>query len=484
MGKKAAIGTGLALAAITAIVVIATCKPLKTLVIAANDSYQVGANYICTGVNDQEVIQAVIYELESLGGGRLLLRAGNYYLSPSLGAEYYLTTSGNITFEGEDMDNTTLWLENNNIRGGIQTEGWRWNPPYAIVSPIKFKNLTINCGSPQGFVHSGDGLRHFHPIEASVESLILDNVRIVADNSTEVTTRVFLWHCKSIDYLNSIFDGVNSWMFSSPVGDHNPDHLTGEHCLVSRCLFTNTSAYHMPLGGGMKNFTVVDSEFRGCLHGTAIDVFISPGARILRNTIVDCVGSAIYSEGGYDVQIKDNYIRNIEPGETGWGFGVFTADNLHIRSGGKVLIENNDIDGCGIGICSHGVPDVTIRNNTVRNTWGVGINLSWLSDNNEYYDGVPSYSDGCKVTDNKVTAFGTHKQWSKGIQLCNVMDCLIEHNDIDGEDNPNASCGIFETRNEGTDLRVGCPDYNIIKGNTITGAAIPIKTVGEHTVVE
>ena len=477
MGKKALLTIG----GLTAIATLLVISRQRILVMAAYDSDQRGADFICDGLDDQVQIQAALDELRVLGKGRLLFRAGHYYLRPTPSMIYFLYTPGGVTFEGEGIDETFIYLTDSSSHGGIETDGWSWNNPY-LVPPITFRNMTIDCGSQQGFLHS-DGGTYFYLLAMTTE-LELDGVRLVAHNSDIVTTRMFLWHCRDLEFVGSQFDGVNMWAFSNPLDiELNPYLLTNRTCTVNRCLFTNTSAHHMALGGAMKNFTVVDSDFLNC-GWVAVDASFSPHARVLRNRIIDSMYTAIYSEGGFDVQIKENTIHNITPNETGWGFGVHTADILHMRLGGKVAIEDNEIDGCGIGICSRGVPDVAIRRNTVKNTWSHAVYLTWLGDNNEFYKGIPSYADECRVERNKLVSFGTHNRWSRGIILANINHNVVEGNEIDGMDNPNADIGILERRDEGEDLRDGCPDYNTIRSNPIGGVSRDIVYCGEHTIVE
>ena len=427
-------------------------------------------------------IQAAIYELEYYGGGTLLFLEGNYYLSPE--GDYCVTLVNDLTLEGEGDARLQFIGEPN--RGMFVTKDWRWNPPYVKVDNVKFKNLTIDVGSPEGFLREypeGVVWQDFFIIAGSINNLLLENVDIIADNPESVVSRLFLWQCNHIDILRCNFDGVSAWIFSH-TEPSDPTSITGEHCLVQECTFTNTSVNHFAIGGNMIGFTVIDSEFSNIGH-TPIDLAISPDAVVMRNTISGVKsGTGIYSEGTYNVTIKNNIIDNVAS-EGGWGgFGIGTSDYLHMRVGGNVVIEDNIITNVGVGIYSFGVPDVTIRNNDIRGVERHGIKLRPVTEGGKFYEGIPSYADNCKVQNNTIVDFGKDYQWARGVMLTNIKYCEVTGNYIDGRDNDGAVQGIREYHGPHPDIPENRPDYNSIKNNTIAGVYTPIKVIGPNTIVQ
>ena len=450
--------------------------------VAAHDSAQPkGADYFCDGLDDQVEIQAAIYELECYGGGRLLFLEGHYYLSPE--GEYCVTLVSDLTLEGEG--DACLQLVGEPTRGMFITKDWRWNPPYVKVNNVNLTNLTIDVDSPHGFWRDNEWGKYweFHVLCGSIDCLTLDNVHFVSHNPESVTSRLFLSQCNHIDIVRCNFDGVSAWIFSN-TAQADPTSITGEHCLVKECTFTNTSVDSFAIGGNMIGFTVIDSEFFNIGH-TPIDLAISPDAVAMRNTISGVKsGAGIYSEGAYDVTIKNNIIDNVaSEGEWG-GFGIGTSDAVHMRVGGNVVIEDNTITNVGVGIYSFGVPDVTIRNNDIMGAERHGIELTPITEGGKFYDGIPSYADECRVLNNTIVDFGRDYQWARGVFLSNVEYCEVSGNYIDGGDNEGAVQGIGEHHYLHPDIPNNRPDYNIIENNTIVGVDTPVEVFGPNTIVQ
>jgi len=450
-----------------------------TLVVAAHDSlHPEGADFVCDGVNDQVEIQIAIDALEASGGGRLLFIEGNYYLSPQ--GEYCVTLASDVTLEGQGE--VCLSLVGEPERGMFITKDWRWNHPYVKVKNISIVNLTIDVGSPLGFWRDSEWSEFwdFFVLCGSIDSFQLKNVRFISNNPSYVVSRLFLWQCHDVEIVGCSFDGVAVWAFSH-TDPADPTSISGEHCLVKECTFVNTPIDHFAVGGNMIGFTVIDSEFSSC-GSTAIDVGISPNAVIMRNKISDGKRFGIYSEGAYNVTIKNNVIENIASEGHWGGFGIGTADYLHMRVGGDVVIEDNIIANVGCGICVLGVPDVTIRNNEITAAERHGIYLGVVAEGGKYYDGIPSYADECKVINNRIIEFGRDYPWARGVMLTNARYCEIEDNVIDGCNNQGAVQGIGEYQHP--QLSEHWPDRNTIENNTIAGVGTAIRPVGPNSVVQ
>lgn len=364
----------------------------------------------------------------------------------------------------------------------FQTKGWVWNPPWVKVDNITFRNLTIDVGSPQGFLREwpeGVYWQDFHIITGTVNGLLVDNVAFVSHNPEATAVRLFLWQSDHVHIMNSDFEGVVVWVFSNQRIVGEPELVSGEDFLFQGNTVRNTPA-RPAVAGDMNGFVAVDNVFYDC-RDTAIDVGISPNALVARNEIHGARGNGIYSEGGHDVTIRDNVIDDVayRNPEVPWdGFGIATSDARHLRMGGNVLIENNTITNTGVGIASRGVPGVTIKGNTISGTGSHGILISYLTQGGIDYDGIPSYADNGKVLGNTIIDFGRSFLWSRGVLLTNVVAAEVSGNSIDGRGNEGAAQGIGERYDSDPDVPEDRPDRNTVKDNTIGGVGVPTSLIG------
>jgi parallel beta-helix repeat protein len=496
-----------------------------TLVIAAHDSsHQDEADFACDGADDQVEIQAAIDELEADGSGTLIFRKGNYYLSPE--GDYCLYLPDNLTLEGEtgaSKEDIRLVLVGEPDRGVFETKGWSWSPPWVSTDNISFKNLTIDIGSPHGFLREypeGNYWQDFFVIAVTSDNLLLDNVRFVQDNSESVVSRLFLHQCDNVILQGCAFEGTVVYCFSNGHMLDEPKIMLNEGMF----LFQNNTMRNTPSGvcpavcGDMNEFTALGNEFYN-LSGTAIDIGISTGALIEGNEIHGARLCGIYSEGGHDIVIRNNYIEDVgykNPTDPWDGYGIWTADCRHYRYGGNVLIEGNIIRNCGRGIASSGTPGVSIRNNDIQGLDANGISLSFLAESGVNYDGIPSFADDSEIVNNRIIDFGRNYQWSRGIILHNVVGIKVTGNFVDGNGNPGAIQGIAEYRSQfyicpdcgwifgpdwsdptleertcpecGASLQAWeaqeRPDYNSISNNEIQGVGQPLVVIGAHSTVD
>jgi parallel beta-helix repeat protein len=495
------------------------------VVAASNSPHQNEADFICDGFDDQKEIQAAIDALEGSGGGTLIFRKGDYYLSPE--GDYCLYLPGNLTFEGEagaSTEDIRLLLAREPDRGIFETKEWSWSPPWVSTDNISFKNLTIDIGSPNGFLREypeGNYWQDFFVIAATSDNFLLDNVSFVQDNPDSIVSRLFLHQCDNVVIQNCEFEGTVVHCF------HNGRMLDEPKIMLNEgmFLFQNNTMRNTPSGvcpavcGDMNKFTALDNEFYN-LGGTAIDIGISTGALIEGNEIHGARLCGIYSEGGHDIVIRNNYIEDVgynNPADPWDGFGIWTADCRHYRYGGNVLIEDNIIRNCGRGIASSGTPGITISHNDIQGLDANGISLSFLAESGVNYDGIPSFADDSEVVNNKIIDFGRNYPWSRGIILHNVVGIKVSGNLVDGNDNPGAIQGIAEYRSQlcvcpdcgwifGPDWKTGLtceertcpecgaslqawlaqerPDYNSISNNEIQGVGQPLVVVGAHSTAD
>jgi hypothetical protein len=497
------------------------------LVVAAFNSLNpAGANYVCDGVNDQGEIQAAIDALEKQGGGVLEFQKGTYRISSA--GQFCLYLCNKLTLRGEGgalKEEVRLVLDYTNGEpeiGMFQTKGWRWPPPWVSVNNITFQNLTIDVGSPEGFLREypeGVFWQDFFVIEATSDYLLIDNVRFMQSNPESVTSRLYLHECDHVTIQDCEFEGTVVYCYSNGrlLGQPRIMLNTGPF-LFQRNVMRNTCIGQMALGGEMNYFTALDNRFYNC-GDTAIDTALSTSALVERNEIYGARGYGIYSEGGHDVTIRNNIIEDVvyrNPKIPWDGFGIGTADARNYRMGGNVLIENNDITNCGNGISSRGTPGLTIRNNRISGMEMNGIGLSYLAEDGVNYDGIPSYADNCRIGNNTIVGFGKSYQWASGIVLHNVVGSEVKGNLVDGSNKPGSRIGINETFSQmckcpscgwvfGHDWSSGLPcdqricphcgaslqayasqnrpDYSLIQDNTISGVIKPITTIGPHTIV-
>jgi parallel beta-helix repeat protein len=500
---------------------------IPAFIVAAFDSpNNEEADLVCDGLDDQVEIQAAIDELEANGGGKLIFREGTYYLSPE--GDYCLYLPGNLALEGEaeaNTDDIRLLLAGEPRRGVFQTRDWSWSLPWVSTDNISFKNLTIDVGSPDGFPDEypeGNHWQNFFVIAATSNHFLLDNVHFIQDNPKSVVTKLYLHQCDNVIIQDCEFEGTLVYCFHNGRMLGEPDKMLNEGiCLFQRNIMRNTSpgaGVNPSICGDMNEFTILDNVFYNS-GDTAIDIGISTGALVEGNEIYGARKCGIYSEGGHDIIIRNNYIEDVgytNPTDPWDGFGIWTADCRHFQYGGNVLIEDNTIRNCGRGIASHGTPGLSIRNNDIQGLDANGISFSFFAEAGVNYGGIPSFADDSEIVNNRIIDFGRNYRWSNGIVLHNVVGIEVTGNLVDGNDNPGAIQGIAEYHSQlcvcpdcgwllgpdgdglvceertcpecGASLQAWAaqarPNHNIIRNNIVAAVRTPVKVIGAETVVD
>lgn len=195
-------------------------------------------------------------------------------------------------------------------------------------------------------------------------------------------------------------------------------------------------------------------------------IFVDKSSKI---NILDC--DQIYSNGQYGIQISDSdsiSVANCNLTKNGKGIRIDTGANCNII--GCNIKHNNDPNGLGNGIQiidSSGDTN-TIRNCTIQNNNGNGIEITGDTDGNNIIN--------CTIEDNK----------KDGIYIIatdnnNIINCTIKNN---------AGRGIFITSNSSSNTITNCtledntescikfekspwtgaPSNNLIYGNRIKGS--------------
>ena len=108
----------------------------STIVVAASDSlmrYGV-ANFFCTGVDDEAVIQAA-YDALPIDGGRIILLEGTYWLTPATDAVLLQFNSRPVVLEGQGAGKTIIKLA---------ASAERWNFIIRATHTCIIRDLTID----------------------------------------------------------------------------------------------------------------------------------------------------------------------------------------------------------------------------------------------------------------------------------------------------------------------------------------------------
>lgn len=226
-----------------------------TVTVAASNSIKKNTNYVCTGVNDQNVINTAINAASP--GGRVVLLEGTYYINNVTAQQYgvYLSDTNNnfnVTLEGQGMGTVLKIPNGNNIVMAVIRLAGNSVP----LTGVRIKNLRIdgNRSNVTGTFYEGIAFENVGSINGKV---LIEGVHLSNGKGTGSDGYGYWFNNSSyIDFINC-FGG--DWNFE-PV-----EIRASHHIKFSACTFQ----YRIELYD-----TTDDIDFDNC---TFIDMMIAMG---------------------------------------------------------------------------------------------------------------------------------------------------------------------------------------------------------------
>jgi hypothetical protein len=421
-----------------------------TYVVAASDApahVKAQADYVCDGTADGVQWNAAIVAANAAGGG--VVRGVGYTFN--IAADEHIDLLSNVTIEGDGWSTvfkkasspSDLYIFKATGTGGSH------------LSNIGLRNLKID--------NNNTSETNFYNIYGIyVDGVTIDN--ICSYGGANRCGRNYFAHTDDLRLTRSTFSYCYQFYLYgivTPLDDTDMDSVD-IYVAGNKLEYTHADSPALLLSG---DHITVTGNVIGNVPNTGLDLSYSPNVSVMANTIysVGASGSkpAIYSEGGRNLSISANTIRDCYV-----GIQIKNALGISQDIANSDTIIGNSIYNSGFeAIEIFGQPRVNIIGNLIHTTTKHGILISQTG---------ALYSDYCRVIDNSIFNFGTVTAQSKAISLSQADYCDILNNRIDGNSVATADYGIYETTS----------DYNHIEGNRIENIdTTNIVTVGANTTV-
>jgi hypothetical protein len=395
-------------------------SPATKVVAPAGSGYS--ADYYTTGTNDDVQIQAALAAVSSLGGGKVFLASGIYFISSNI----LFDNLSKIFLQGEGKENTIIQCNSNSVTDMLH---------FTTSSFIGVSDISINAN--QANFTNAKCMR----VYSNVTDCRFFNVRfhdgigynIQINNNTNA--RILFEDC---DIQNAGFGGVLS---------QDTIQVDFKNCNFSGN--TVIDIYFNYVSGGGKNNTAIGNHstssttswhFRGQLDGTIFSnntiennanpsgsgggISIERTGIIANNRCLNIQGDdsiAVSTTTAHNVVVSNNYCDT----NTGYN-GIFIGDGAV-----AVSCTNNTITNCDIGgIRIWGAQYSSFIGNTLYNNC---VNTGGNTNYDEIWMGHSTFGSGFDAIHNTIsdnTIFTTNGRY--GIQPNGMTPNTIEGNDITG----------------------------------------------------
>lgn len=374
-----------------------------TIVIAASDASDISkgkADFVCTGVNDQETIQAAIDPFipsSPFQGLRVLLTEGTF----------------NIDMAGQPYEGIRLDY------GTIQGMGSEATIINATSDPSVANNPVIYCPFTHCTVRDlsvqGGNATAVTGVEFAGEQSVIENCYLstngrgvqITGSGGFCTVRGNWMDCDVGVFVNAANHFIiNNYIFYTSTGIEG----TGVHNTIAGNLFEGDG--FAVDNTGDQDWLIEGNQFistQGCRFGTAadncavIDNRFDTGGQVLFTATVngckvsgniwDVNGAIVFAAGATNCQITDNQLQ-----DSG------TLDAIRVESGLDVMISGNQIsEGAINGIVVNSSDRVTVAENMVK----------WSAEH-----GIVLAGDNCTIRDN--TVFGSSQDTTNTFDNINV----------------------------------------------------------------
>lgn len=311
---------------------------------------ETGVDYFCNGTNDTAQIQAAIDYVSSIGGGKILIRSGAYYISAVMNLEsniimqgegdstlFQRSVYGNFSFF-ETHDKTNIVVSDIKINDdGTSTTGW---------TPLYF----INCSYVK--------VERVHTVNAGWHGLEFNN----SD------------HCIAVDCLDEDA-GDDSYQI-----DRMDDTDTCNHITFMRCRSINSGASGFTLHKkGMRDIKIIDCYVEGATN-YAVEVKNAGGytadstnIQVLNSYFKDITAGGVVINNAHNCLVSGNYFEDV----SGYNIFINGVSTSYILEG--AVVENNTIKNGAISIVSGGTGYTTASNVAVTGGSGTLLTLDIIA---------------------------------------------------------------------------------------------------------
>jgi len=372
-----------------------------TVVVAAADSSEESksqADFVCTGSDDNVIIQQAIDSLPS-GGGKVVLMEGTFLLSSCL------SLVNDLIIEGCGIGNTTLKIK----------DSLGANSPifYAatsdVLSNITIRRLTLNPNSTGNPGYSMDAIylgTTTTPV-GNKTNIIIENIQITdARIGISISGGRGVW-IKDCD-INVLSQGVN--LIDTYDGYVLNNKITGSGSApgqgiwlyqYERFVVANNVMTGLGYGLRVSNVTflrVEGNDIYGVTTNSNIDINTVKSADIVGNILHDNPSyDGICFDGVSRINFSNNIVYNTKRGiVVGGTKNIISSNILRNNDNGikaynvtsTTIIGNEIVDNTGDGISFYndsgasGIEDILITNNQILDNGGKGIYLqtSWVAN--------------------------------------------------------------------------------------------------------
>jgi hypothetical protein len=309
----------------------------QTLIVAAaNATTKVknGADYVCTGSNDQATINSAITALPA-AGGLILFSAGTFNVSSAISI-----TSSNVSLEGTGVSTIFSVSAGSNISSVISVTG-------TGTVEVKLRKFSIQGSSSDTF---GDGIYYDTPwsitdTQHTLEDVYITNcpnngVHVAANADTRVLlfSRVHVKNCKGNGFFMA-YPSCTDCIFDSCIAD--TIGLSGFYVGGANCNYINCKTFYCGNTGTGYGFQIIgyNNYFTRC---EAQDNYQSGfyGDSNGQNGGVTAVG--YYINGSKEWQIIGGLCINRPYGSNWQNYGILAVGSAAFTTiSGVTFVSNN-----------------------------------------------------------------------------------------------------------------------------------------------
>jgi parallel beta-helix repeat protein len=388
------------------------------------------ADHICTGVADDVQINAALAEVLALGGGTVLLRAGEYVLDSTL------LIGSNMRLEGESTL-AELIIPSGEDFNAIQNINTTTGNSNIVIA-----NLAVN-GTIAG-THSSE--------KAGINLLRVTDSLITG--------------CLIYDIY-----GMGIWINEATDSSGESDHSVVSNNIVKNCYHHNIT---IDSGSGTISGNVCDTTvlYDNIQVDSIKDVTVTGNVckNAGRNNIM------VHSNGGTTLAAIENTVTgNICRGAGGANI-VFTADGAGEYAPRNIASSNQCHDATSDAIRIVRAPNTVVSSNIARSSGRYGI---WVND-----------SDGTVVSSNQsIEHLGLS---GRGVYIQESDNCMVLGNECSGNSQQGIElltslyCTVstnVANDNGNINIRLQDSDHNSLMGNSTSGARIQINNSDYNTIV-
>jgi hypothetical protein len=353
-------------------------------------------------VDATKTIQYAIDRVKALGGGKVHIRRGNYYLSDQI----LIQNASDIVVEGEGWGTKLIATnpDQNIIKIGERLP-IQYDPNnLSVAKRVVIRNLFLD-GSAQSITDNNTNSVNFDgrigiEVVGNFEDIVIEKCFIYNTGSDGIFVLWYGANKGNVLVINNVFDGIRGYYGGFHV------HGTSKHkIVVAFNQFFNLKSHAIRHGYMIIGNYIENVDFTGTYHATYGDDYAilgSDDANIIAfNYVKNVAGGGIFywNGGNYDgtrAVIVGNIIWNVTKngiyaaGKSGYIGRAIIADNIIWGTGGDGIyagyyamgwlikgnyVENAGSDGIDISGCNYCTAEDNVIVNPSRNGDGAGSGI-------------------------------------------------------------------------------------------------------------